>query len=203
MDFKTASQLGSILSKDYAEKFFKLLVIYEDISASEAASRLNLHISTAQDFLEGLNTLGIVSKKAALEKKRPYFRYTLIRESVTMTINLDSLYDKHDHQDKMSWRLREKKNSSAIFKTFSKTDFVSAVHFFSGEGRSRTERKISLTKNQGKFLHYLPFPTEPHLRVVDIMKKAKIQESNFPEILDIVETLIEQKIIEKERDNKS
>jgi len=37
MDFKTASQLGSIISKDYAEDFFKLLVVYQDISASEAA----------------------------------------------------------------------------------------------------------------------------------------------------------------------
>jgi len=63
MDYKTASQLGSLISKDYAENFFKLLVIYQDISASEAASRLNLHISTAQDFLEGLNSQGIVSKK--------------------------------------------------------------------------------------------------------------------------------------------
>jgi len=203
MDFKTASQLGSILSKDYAENFFKLLVIYEDISASEAASRLNLHISTAQDFLEGLNSQGIVSKKAALEKKRPYFRYSLKKKSMTVTINFDALYDTQDHQDKLSWRIREKKNSSAIFKTFSKTDFVSTVHFFSGEGRSRTERKISLTKNQGKFLHYLPFPTEPHLRVSDIIRKAKIQESSFPEILDIVETLIDYKIIDSENTQKT
>ena len=47
MDFQTAALLGASLSKDYAEDFFKLLVNYQDISASEAASRLSLHIRTA------------------------------------------------------------------------------------------------------------------------------------------------------------
>lgn len=197
MDFKTASQLGSIISKDYAENFFKLLVIYQDISASEAASRLNLHISTAQDFLEGLNSQGIVSKKEAIEKKRPYFRYSLKKKSVTITIDFVSLYDKQDHQDRLKWPIREKKNSGAIFKTFSKADFISTVLFFTGRGRTRIERKISLTRNQGNFLHYLPFPTEPFLSVVNIIKKAKIEESSIPEILDIVDTLLEYKIIEK------
>jgi hypothetical protein len=197
MDFKTASRLGPIISRDYAENFFKLLVIYKDISASEAASRLNLHISTAQDFLEGLNSLGIVTKKEAIEKKRPYFRYSLKKKSVTITIDFDAFYDKQAYQDRLKWRIREKKNSGAIFKTFSKTDFISAVHFFSGHGRTRMEGKISLTRNQGIFLHNLPFPTEPSLRVADIIKKAKIEESSVPEILDIVDALLVHDIIEK------
>ena len=196
MDFKTASQLGSIISKDYAEDFFKLLVIYRDISASEAASRLNLHISTAQDFLEGLTSQGIVIKKEAIEKKRPYFRYSLKKKSVSITIDFAALYDQQDHQDRLKWHIREKKNSGAIFKTFSRTDFISTVHFFTGQGRARIEKKISLTRDQGNFLHYLPFPTQPLLSVADIIKKAKIEESNIPEILDIVDTLLGHKIIE-------
>jgi predicted transcriptional regulator len=197
MDFKTASRLGSLISKDYAEKFFKLLVIYKDISASEAASRLNLHISTAQDFLEGLNSLEIVTKKEAGEKKRPYFRYSLKKKSMTVSIDFAALYDKEEYQDRLNWRIRERKNSGALFKTFSKTDFISAVHFFSGKGRSRTERKISLTQNQGKFLHNLPFPTEPYLGVADIIEKAKIEEPSIPEILDVVDILLDHGIIEK------
>lgn len=157
MDFKTASQLGSIISKDYAEDFFKLLVIYQDISASEAASRLNLHISIAQDFLERLNSQGIVSKKEAVDKKRPYFRYSLTKKVVTIAINLVALHDKQDYQDRLKWRIREKKNAGVVFKIFRKSDFISAVLFFTGEGRARAERKINLTRTQGNFLYYLPF----------------------------------------------
>jgi hypothetical protein len=197
MDFKTAAQLGSIISKDYAENFFRLLVIYQDISASEAASRLHLHISTAQDFLEALYAQGIVSKKEAVEKKRPYFRYSLKKQSLTLTVDFAALYEKKANQDRLKWRIREKKNSGAIFKAFSKTDSISSVHFFTGKGRTRAERRISLTRNQGHFLHYLPFPTEIPLSVADIIRKAKIEEAAIPEILDIVGTLLEQKIIEK------
>ena len=60
MDFREVSQTSDLLARDYAENFFRLLARYRDISASEAASRLDLHIKTAQDFLEELNTLGIV-----------------------------------------------------------------------------------------------------------------------------------------------
>lgn len=197
MDFKTASQLGSIISREYAENLFKLLVMYKNISASEAASRLDIHISTAQDFLEGLYSHGILQRKEVIEKKRPYFRYSLKKKSMTITIDFASLYDKQSYLERLRWQIREKKNSGAIFKTFGKTDFVSNVHFFRGKGRTKNEKKISLTTNQGMFLHHLPFPTEPFLSVSDIIKKAKIDESNIPEILDIVNTLIENQIIEK------
>ena len=46
--------LGSLLSKKYARDLLRLLKVYQDISSSEAASRLNLHVQTVQEFLEGL-----------------------------------------------------------------------------------------------------------------------------------------------------
>ena len=54
MDFHTAAKYATLLTKDYAEDIFALLVNYQAISASEVATRLNLHIKTAQDFLEAL-----------------------------------------------------------------------------------------------------------------------------------------------------
>ena len=86
MDFQTAAQLSTYLSKDYAEEFFKLLVNYQDISASEAASRLGMHIRTAQDFLDGLAELGVIKKSEVHEKKRPYFRYSLTKQSISLAL---------------------------------------------------------------------------------------------------------------------
>ena len=60
MDFKTAAKLGAYFSKDYAEEILRLLVNYIDISASEAASRLNINIHPAQDFLEAMTSLYIL-----------------------------------------------------------------------------------------------------------------------------------------------
>ena len=200
MGFKEASQLGSLISKDYARDFLTLLVMYQDISASGAASRLNLHTKTAQDFLEGLSDQGIVSKKEVFEKKRPYFRYSLKKKKLTLDIDFSTLYDPQDHQNKLKWKIRERKNSNAIFKTSGRGDHISAIHFFVGQGRTSQERSLNLTTNQGKFLFHLPFPTQPFKRVAEIFKKSEIDPACLPEILDIIEVLDKNKIIEKARD---
>jgi len=201
MDFKTASKLGSLISKDYARDFLRLLVMYQDISASEAASRLNLHTKTAQDFLEGLHSSGLVSKKEVFEKKRPYFRYSLEKKKLIIDMNLSALYDPETDEQKSKWRIRERKNSGAMFKTWAKSDHISAVHFFVGEGRSREERTLNLTRNQGRFLFHLPFPTQPFLTITEIVKKAGIIQSFIPEILDIVEVLEQYQIIERAKNS--
>ncbi len=197
MDFKKASELGSLISKDYAWDFLRLLVMYQDISASEAASRLNLHTKTAQDFLEGLSDQGIVFKKEVFEKKRPYFRYSLKKRKLTVDIDFSTLYDPLKHRDKLKWKIREKKNSNAVFKTSSRSDHISAIHFIVGQGRSSQERTLNLTKNQGKFLFHLPFPTQPSKNVAEIIRKSEIDSSFIPEILDIIEVLDQYQIIEK------
>lgn len=63
MKFTTAARLGALISKEYSQDFLALLLSYQDISASEAASRLGLHIRTAQEFLDGLAELDILSKQ--------------------------------------------------------------------------------------------------------------------------------------------
>jgi len=98
MDYKTASQISSYLARDYSEDFLKLLVNYQDISASEAASRLSLHIRTAQDFLDGLASLDIVNKTEVHEKKRPYFRYNLVQEKIVVEVDLASFAQENPGQ---------------------------------------------------------------------------------------------------------
>lgn len=197
MDFKTASKLGSLISKDYAQNFLRLLVVYKNISASEAASRLDLHTKTAQDFLEGLTSLGIASREEISEGKRPYFRYSLKKKKLAVNIDFSSLAEGKDDERGLKWQIRERKNSGAMFKTSGKGDRISAVHFFVGKGRGRSERKLNLTKDQGRFLFHLPFPTEPFATFADIVKKAGIDESSIPEVLDIVEVLVQSRIVER------
>ena len=109
MEFKNAARLGALISKDYAEDFFRLLVNYQDISASEAASRLSLHIKTAQDFLDNLTELEITKKAEVFEKKRPYFRYTLIQSMIDLKVDL-SLYEKENPGEGLSRLVRDWRN---------------------------------------------------------------------------------------------
>lgn len=197
MDFKEASKLGSCLSKDYAEDLFRLLATYESISASEAGSRVNIHIKTTQDFLEDLYSLGILDREEVYEGKRPYFRYRLKVKQLSIEINLEPVSQNDPVTDtRLKLKIREKKNIGARFTTSRSNDYISNVVIWTGEGRSRTERKINLSMPQGKFLFHLPFPTAEPLSISEIMKNAEIDEVNIPEIVDIVNVLIEFGVIE-------
>lgn len=195
MDFQTAAHLGSALSRDYAEDFFKLLANYQDISASEAASRLSLHIQTAQDFLESLTELGITSKTEVFEKKRPYYRYSLVNPKIKLEIDLSTF--KKDHAGEgLSRLVRERKENGANYSLSRTGDCFSTVTVWEGEGREREEHKISLTTPQGKFLFHLPFPQARPLTIADVMDKAGVSPEYSTEIQDLIDELIRRGVIE-------
>jgi predicted transcriptional regulator len=195
MDFQTAATLGGYLAKSYAEDFFELLVTYKDISASEAASRLNLHIQTAQDFLEAMTSLGILNKVEVYEKKRPYFRYTLEKERILLEIDLTKIQRKKT-SGVLSQQIRERRNAGARFTTARSGHSISSVVIWTGKGRDRKERKINLTTPQGKFLYHLPFPNAEPLSIQEIMRKAGLDEGLSPEIVDILGVLEDLGVIE-------
>lgn len=195
MKFETAARLGAILSKDYAEDFFELLVNYQDISASEAASRLSLHIKTAQDFLDNLTDLEIVSKTEVFEKKRPYFRYTLEQTKVKLDLDL-AVFEKENPGEGLSRLVREKGENEANFSVARTGDCFSTVTVWEGDGRERQEHKISLTTPQGKFLFHLPFPQARPMTIADVMEKAQVGEEYASEVQNIVDELIKLNVIE-------
>ena len=197
MDFNEAAKLGSCLSKDYAEDLFRLLATYESISTSEAASRLNLHIKTVQDFLEDMYTLRILEREEVYEGKRPYFRYWLKTNQINMTIDLTTFSrDDEVNDTRLKLKVREKKNAGVKFTTSRSNDYISSVTIWMGEGRNRTERKINLSIPQGRFLFHLPFPNADFLSIKEIMRKAQTDSTNIPEIIDIVNVLMEFGVIE-------
>ena len=195
MDFHTAAKYASLLSKDYAEDIFALLVNYQAISASEVAARLDLHIKTAQDFLESLAQLGVLVKEEVFEKKRPYYRYSLKQTRIAIEIDLMQVKREPTHNS-LSMRIREKENAGARFSTARNDDTIASVTIWTGVGRDREERKIKLTAPQGKFLYHLPFPKAAPLSVAEIMQKASIEEGLAPEILDLVQLLAKYEVIE-------
>jgi DNA-binding Lrp family transcriptional regulator len=201
MDFKQAAILGSYISKDYAEDLFRLLATYSSISASEAASRLDLHVKTVQDFLEAMFDLGILEREEVYEKKRPYFRYTLKVKKISFELDLQYLFPSDARDERTSLMIRERMNAGARFTTARSDQYISNIVIWTGKGRERTERRINLSIPQGQFLYHLPFPSADHQSIKSIMLKAGLDSAHTPEILDIVDALVELKVIEKGHNN--
>jgi len=196
MDFKKAAAISNFLSKEYAESIFKLLLSYQDISASEAASRLNLHIRTVQDFMETMAAYDIIEKKEVYEKKRPYNRYALKRKKIEIFIDLDSVFENNINPS-AEYRIKEAKNAQVKFSTARNGDYFSAISIWAGKGRMTKERRINLTTAQGRFLYFLPFPDALPLTIDEIMEEGDIDSMNKSEIIDIVEELHKMNAIQK------
>jgi hypothetical protein len=195
-DFKTAALLGTCLARDYAPEALRLLALYRSLSASELASRLDMHIQTAQDFLEALSALGITGREEVLEKKRPYYRYSLRDPRLRFEIDLAAAFTPPAGAAALG-RIREKKNAAARFDVGRDNSSISHVAVWTGGGRERRERKINLTRDQGRFLFRLPFPSAQPESVDDIMKKAGVEEASAAEILDLLAWLEEHAVIER------
>jgi hypothetical protein len=196
MDLESAAKLGTYLAKDHAAGLLRLLVTYRDISASEAASRLGLHIRTAQEFLEALAELHILAKTEVFEGKRPYYRYALQQDRIVMEIDLKSLFEPEEGATELRRRIRERAGADARFTTARDNQSISAVTIWTGEGRQRKERRVNLTTAQGRFLFHLPFPSAPPRAIADIMSEAGVEQALAPEILDIVALLESYAVIE-------
>ena len=196
MKFEEAARFGTYISKSFAKDVFRLLNNYRDISASEAASRLGLHIQTVQEFLEAMSSLGILERKEAIERKRPYFRYSLLITEIRFTLDLKNELQNPEGDYLLMARIRERKNAGVRFSMARNGQYFSTVVIWAGKGRERSEKKINLTNAQGKFLYNLPFPDGEHLSLEEIRVKAGVEPEQMPEIKDLVEELIHYKVIE-------
>ena len=141
--------------------------------------------------------LKIIDREEVYEGKRPYFRYRLKANHITMSIDLTTFSQDEEVNDiRLKLKIREKRNAGVKFTTSRSNDYISSVTIWTGEGRNRTERKINLSIPQGRFLFHLPFPNADYLNIREIIKKARTDGTNIPEIIDIVNVLIEFGVIE-------
>jgi len=133
MKFEEAAKFGTYISKSFAKDVFRLLNNYRDISASEAASRLGMHIQTVQDFLEAMADLGILDKKEAIERKRPYYRFTLKTQKIVFELDLiEELRNTKGNSIEDS-KIREKKNAGVRFSLARNGQYFSNVAIWVGK----------------------------------------------------------------------
>jgi len=190
------------MAKDHAEEMLKLLVSYHDISASEAAMRIGIHIKTAQDFLENLTEAGFLIAQTVFEKKRPYSRYALPSPILSIELDLRSLLDQSNQIIRMENFIRENRDAQVHFTFARNHQAISTVTLWRGKGRHRDEKKLSLTLPQGRFLYHLPFPTAPHEPVSKIMMLAEIGPEYQSEIMDLLGLMTTYHAIEIKKEEK-
>jgi hypothetical protein len=101
------------------------------------------------------------------------YREELSTTRITLDLDLAPLAAGDSPSD-LEKRIRERKNVGARFTEARGGNAISSVAVWTGDGRSREERKLTLTEAQGAFLYHLPFPGAEPLSVAAIMRKAGV-----------------------------
>ena len=182
------------LTFDVAESWKSRIpeVVHEDGTArAQVVSR-----DTNYRYYRLLEELEILAKEEVYERKRPYNRYSLAQQDIRLQIDLASLFRNDSRKSDFDRPIRERKGSGAKCTTARGGDRSAAVSAWIGRGRDGTERRISLTAPQGRFLYHLPFPTAAAMPVMEIMRKAGVGEEHKGEIADLVEVLTDLNVIE-------
>lgn len=172
-------ELFSVFSNDFVIKILTLISQKPGkcSSASELASILGIHVSTAKKYLELLHEHGFMTKKIANDQQgRPTY-YTLKTDQVVIFLDLKTLSETVDYNISVpNVLIREKKG------------IYPRVRFLYGENkeiksikirkrtkahRTRTQH-LNLTDDESKFLKYIPHPTMEPCSLSDLCERAKI-----------------------------
>ncbi len=195
MNLENAIDLCGYLGRDYSEDFFRLLVNYHDISATEAASWLGIQASAAGEFLDGLTRQGVVEKSTHAQGKADHSRYRLLQREIQLSIDLSSKY-LCDLAIGVDRSVRRRDSASSEFVLAKSGDRYLSVTIWKGMGRGRVKREIWLTPAQGNFLFYLPISQSDPVTIEEVMQRAEVGGEHETEILLIVDELAQMRVIE-------
>ncbi len=172
-------ELFSVFSNDFVIKILTLIFQKPDkcSSASELASILGIHVSTAKKYLELLHEHGFISKKIANDQQgRPTY-YTLKTDQVVILLDLKTLSETVDYNISVpNVLIREKKgNFPRVQFIFGENKNIESINIRKRTKAHRTRTQhLNLTDDESKFLEYLPHPTMEPCSLSELCERAKI-----------------------------
>ncbi|MFX0208247.1 MAG: ArsR/SmtB family transcription factor [Candidatus Hodarchaeota archaeon] len=171
--------LFSVFSNDYVIKMLALIFQKPDkcSSASELASILGIHVSTAKKHLELLHKFGFLTKKIANDRQgRPTY-YTLKTDQVVILLDLKTLSGTVDYNISFpNVLIREKKGLyPRVQFIFGENKSIKSINIRKRTKAHRTRiQRLNLTDDESKFLEYLPHPTMEPCSLLELCERANI-----------------------------
>ena len=148
------------------------------------AGVLNIHIATAQKYLEALEQSGIISSRDRPSKPRTAKEYSLISPRISIEIDIEALAGAGGGAgggtpDLGEIMVRERARSDVAFEWDDAGQRITAVLFFRKGLRRRMERKVVLSPDEGRFLWHVPFQSESFRTAQDILGRSGVRMNPF------------------------
>ncbi|MFX1294080.1 MAG: hypothetical protein ACFFD2_04380 [Promethearchaeota archaeon] len=201
---KKTKKLSNLIGKEHTDKILHILYKTPNKSASEIAKILNIHIATAQSYLEDLEKFDIVKFRIRKEGIKPYKEYFLIKTKIRIEIDLNEL-DKVDQKEQeilRRTRIREKKDLKILYEINQEKSIIKRIHFYEDIGRKNIQYSLDLDELEGRFTWFIPFPSAELQTILKICEKAGIYKIHQQKIIELIKKLEEFGLIEVVFNNK-
>jgi len=198
LDHRVLPELG----KEHALAVLEILFIRGSRTASEVARELDIHISTAQAYLETLQNFGILGS-GPRDGRKGLVEYSLINPTLVITVNLASIIDakaKIARGKAAKYRIREKAGAKVSYEWDEPQRKILSINFMERSkafGRLNIAKSIQLSEVEGRFLWAMPQSTEAKASVLELAQKAGVDGPlDLIPVVELVEMLAREKVIE-------
>ncbi|MCK4614281.1 MAG: helix-turn-helix transcriptional regulator, partial [Thermoplasmata archaeon] len=168
--------LLDIMSRVQTPRILVHLFREPNTTASETAASLGIHIATAQKYLEGLERAGVVESRERPSKPRTAKEYHLLDTKISIEFDIEKMAAEAEREkrppDLSEIMIREKSRSDVAYEWDDAGKRITAVMFFRKGLRRRMERKVILSKEEGRFLWHVPFQSEEFRSAGEVMEMA-------------------------------
>lgn len=199
MEIEVFKKRARLLWKPLNIKILEILYFRKWQTASEIASFLGIHISTAVKYLSEFEEVRILEKRMRESKPRKSMEYKLIDPKIEITLSLKNLIEEEEKiilKKSKKIHIREKKDIDASFEWNEKREVIKKINFMVSGQRRIIMDFLELNEIEGKFLWNLPYPSEDFKSVFEICKKAGLSNPLEIEVcLKLVEKL-ENELVE-------
>jgi len=184
-------RLASILGKDLTGRILGVLIRESHQSASEIAGILNIHIATAQKYLLEMKDAGLVESRTRRSPTRPTEEYWLTKKKVRIEVDLKPRKGPSSDMEKMANSIMINLNEEVkvAFDTDDSRKTVSEILVLKEEDTPSVSKRVKLDNVEGRFAWQLARSNDLPQSVMDVVKKAKIDRSEIPQILKLMDKL--------------
>lgn len=179
-------RVAALLAREKTGEILARLRSRPYLAASELARLEDIHIATAQRYLQELLETDLVGVRRRSGANRPTQEYWLREPHIRIDIDLQGLPGlSEDELLGVAKRLgvRDAGNTQIVYDAHPETGVVQGILVLSDKPPRLVSRRLGVASSVGRFLSRLPGRTEAHDRVWDVMQQAGLGVSDLPAVL--------------------
>lgn len=183
-------RLAQALGRPFAGEILASLYEKPYQSASDIARVLDIHVATAQKYLQELKECGVLGTRPRKGVSRPTEEYWVASPRISIDIDFDRLTTREDAEARANQMfVREASGSTAVFESDPKGERITEVLLLEDGERRRIATRMPLGEAEGRFLYQVPPSGQAARSVLDIATRANLPKTSLADCLDLCERL--------------